>query len=399
MKRINIVGVFPGRPINPEAEKCIMESQVIFSGRRNLELLPETSAQIFNIGPIFQFSDDLANVLANKKIVTVVASGDPLFFGIGKYITEHYDASEIYIVPEVSSLQVALSRIGLDANSIYTISLHGREIKGLAQKIRNKDRVALFTDSNNTPSKVAEYMVNFGLENYTAYVLERLGYNDESVGRYKIKELLGRTFNELNIIILTGDEKIKVSLPDDEIFLRKNNNITKKEIREISLSELELDNGDVMWDIGSGSGTIAIYSSLMNSDGKIFAIEKDKMLCNFIEENMRKFSTDINIINGEAPETLKNLPDPDAVFIGGSSGNIKNIMRYSYSRLKNRGRIVANITTIENFCAIMDYIKKNELYYEVKQANISKLRHISTYTRFSPLDQIYIIKVTKNELI
>ena len=168
---------------------------------------------------------------------------------------------------------------------------------------------------------------------------------------------------------------------------------------ENTAKELELKNGDTLWDIGSGSGSVAIYASLMDVDGKVYAIEKEKVLCGFIEENMIKFSTDINIINGNAPEALESLPDPDAIFIGGSSGNIKKIFEYSYGRIRNGGRIVANIATLENFQALMEHLKENKLHCEVSQANISRLNSISMYTRFVPLDQIYIIKVRKNELI
>ena len=346
-----------------------------------------------------EFSVELANAFKEGKIITVIASGDPIFFGIGKYITEHYDVSEISIIPEVSSLQVALSRIGMDANNIRTISLHGRPIRGLAQKIRNNVKIALFTDSNNTPSNIAEYMKIFGLKDYTIYIFERLGYSDEKIGKYALDEVIGRKFDALNIMVLKKDGNNNTQLPDDNAFLRKNDNITKREIREISISELELKNGDTLWDIGSGSGSVAIYASLMDVDGKVYAIEKEKVLCGFIEENMIKFSTDINIINGNAPEALESLPDPDAIFIGGSSGNIKKIFEYSYGRIRNGGRIVANIATLENFQALMEHLKENKLHCEVSQANISRLNSISMYTRFVPLDQIYIIKVRKNELI
>jgi precorrin-6Y C5,15-methyltransferase (decarboxylating) len=399
MKRINIVGIFPGRPINPEAQKCIRESNIIFSGKRNRELIPETNAQILGIGTMKDFSVELANAFKEGKIITVIASGDPIFFGIGKYITEHYDVSEISIIPEVSSLQVALSRIGMDANNIRTISLHGRPIRGLAQKIRNNVKIALFTDSNNTPSNIAEYMEIFGLKDYTIYIFERLGYSDEKIGKYALDEVIGRKFDGLNIMVLKKNGNNNIQLSDDNAFLRKNDNITKREIREISISELELNNGDTLWDIGSGSGSVAIYASLMDVDGKVYAIEKEKVLCGFIEENMTKFSTDINIINGNAPEALESLPDPDAIFIGGSSGNIKKIFEYSYGRIRRGGRIVANIATLENFQALMEYLKENKLHCEVSQANISRLNSISMYTRFVPLDQIYIIKVRKNELI
>jgi precorrin-6Y C5,15-methyltransferase (decarboxylating) len=397
MKRINIVGVFPGRGIGQEAKKCILESQIIFSGLRNQELLGKISVPVFPIETLKEFSARLLKAYSENKIITIIASGDPFFYGIGKYVSEHYDRDEIYIIPEVSSLQVALSRIKMDANDIYTISLHGRDIKGLAQRIRGKPKIAIFTDCLNTPSRIGEYMINFGLDNYSAYLFENLGYDSENIGYYSMNQLRNVESGKLNLIILEENDHKKSMFPDDHLFSRRNNNITKKEIRELSVSELNLRMMDVFWDIGAGSGSISIYASFIDNEGKIYAIEKDRSLCSYIEENMKKFSCDINIVNKIAPEGLEGLPDPDAVFIGGSSGNLENIVDYSYRRLKPGGRMVINITTLENLRAVMEYIKASYITAEIRQVNISRLIDISKYTRFVPLDQIYIIKVTKNE--
>jgi precorrin-6Y C5,15-methyltransferase (decarboxylating) len=396
LKKINIAGIFPGRPLNPEAEKCIRQSQVVFSGTRNMDMVPETDAKIIKIGDIKKFSTDLENEFKAGRSITVLASGDPMFYGIGKYILNRYNIDDVCIIPEVSSLQVALSRIGMDANDIYTVSLHGRDIKGLAQRIRNKSKIAIFTDCNNTPSSISKYMLDFNLMDYTTYIFEKLGYEDERIGKYTLEEITAKEFNRLNIMVLKKNSENRHIFPDDNLFLRRNENITKKEVRDISIMELELNNGDTMWDIGSGSGSVAIYGTIFDPEGNIYAIEKDKTLCSYIEENMKKFSSDINIINGMAPEILDGLPDPDAVFIGGSSGRLNEIINYSYNKMKDGGRLVANITTIENLNIAMEYIKEHKLKYKVVQANISRLSNISKYTRFSPLDQVYILKVVKN---
>ncbi len=397
MKRINVIGVFPGKPLCHEAVECLNDSDIIFSGHRNREFFEATNKLIVDIGEFKKFRIDMENAYKSGKKITVVATGDPLFYGIGKYISENYPGNEIEIIPEVSSMQVALSRIAMDSSAIYTVSLHGRNIQGLAQKIRNKYKIVIFTDTVNTPSTIADYMIRFGLTSYRAHVFENMGYSNEKSGSYSIEELKGREFDPLNIMILTAESEYKISMPDDSGFTKRNGNITKKEVRDISLSDLDIDKNTILWDIGSGSGSLAIAASFTDTEGEIYAIEKDAELCKNIQSNMEMSGCDIKIINGIAPEILHQLPDPDAIFIGGSSGQIREIMDYSYKRLKIDGRMVINLTTIENFQRAMDYIKSMKLKADISQINISKLTPVSKYTRFVPMDQIYIIRVVKNE--
>jgi precorrin-6Y C5,15-methyltransferase (decarboxylating) len=397
MKRINIVGVFPGRTPEDEAIDCINGSDIIFSGMRNMELVESPGKPVVKIGEFKKFQEDMASAYNAGKVITVIASGDPLFYGIGKYITENYKSCEIRIVPEVSSVQVALSRIPLNSGGLCTVSLHGRPIKGLAQKIRNNNKICIFTDSINTPAAIAAYMIRFGLSFYRAYVFENLGYKNEKISSLPVNELMNKEFEPLNIMILTSENSNKISMPDDDMFARHNGNITKKEIRNISISDLELNDGETLWDVGSGSGSVAIAASFQNQNGNIYAIEKNSELCQNIQSNMEMCATDVNIINGIAPEVLHDLPDPDCVFIGGSSGRIKDIMDYSFRRMRINGRMVINITTVDNLQKALDYIKSGNLKAEIRQVNISKLMSVSKYKRFVPMDQIYIIKVVKNE--
>ena len=397
MKRINIVGVFPGRMPGYEALECINGSDIIFSGVRNMGLFDKSGKTVVKIGEFKKFREDMESAYKTGKVVTVIATGDPLFYGIGKYITENYEPGEIMVIPEVSSIQVALSRIALDSRGLYTVSLHGRPIKGLAQRIRNKRKIGIFTDNMNTPATIARYMIKFGLSSYRAYIFENLGYENEKISSIPIEELVDREFSPLNIMVLISENNTKILVPEDNMFARHNGNITKREIRNISLCDLDINDGDTLWDVGSGSGSVAIAASFLNRTGNIYAIEKKPELCMNIQSNMEMCASDVNIINGTAPEALHDLPDPDCVFIGGSSGKIQDIMDYSFKRLKINGRIVINITTMENLQKAMDYIKSRNLNSETRQVNISRLMPVSKYRRFVPMDQIYIIKVIKNE--
>lgn len=397
MKRINVVGVFPGRIPIQETIECINDSDIIFSGARNMYLFKSSGKTMVKIGEFKKFQEDLTSAYNAGKVITVIATGDPLFYGIGKYITDNYKSNEVNIIPEVSSIQVALSKIALDSTGICTVSLHGRPLKGLAQKVRNKNKVCIFTDNINTPRIIAKYMVRFGLTSYRAHIFENLGYENERISSFSINELVDREFEPLNLIILTSENNYKISIPDDDMFVRYKGNITKQEIRNISLSDLEINDGETLWDVGSGSGSVAIAASFQNWNGDIYAVEKSTELCGNIQTNMEMCATDINIINGMAPDALHDLPDPDCVFIGGSSGKIMDLMDYSYARMRTNGRLVINITTIENLEKAIDYIESRNLKAEIRQINISKLMPVSKYKRFVPMDQIYIIKVVKNE--
>ena len=187
----------------------------------------------------------------------------------------------------------------------------------------------------------------------------------------------------------------------DGVFIlsvNKNNNITKKEVRGIDISEMNIKNGDTVWDIGSGTGSISIETSFIDGNGRIYSIEKDIASYNNIIENMKRFSVDLNVINGEAPDVLQDIgDDPDVVFIGGSSSKIEDIIEYSYRRLKTRGIMVVNTTTVENMIKSYNKMREINMNVDIKQVNISRSRDINNLTRFVPLDQIYILKGVKNE--
>ncbi len=397
MNKINIIGINPGKKFNDNELYCIENSDVIFSGERNIELLNNIKKNKIEIKNMKNFLFKLNEYFKDNKIITVIASGDPLFYGIGKLIINNFDKKFIDILPNISTLQMAMAKIKEDYNNIKIISLHGREIKGLAQKISGYNKIFIFTDKINTPSYIAKYLIDFNLNNFVIYVFENLGYENEKIGVYNLEDIINLNFSDLNVIFLKKYKDNIINF-DDENFIKKNNNITKSEIRSIDISEMNIINGNTIWDIGSGSGSISIEASYIDKNGKIYSIEKEKESYNNIIKNMKKFSTDLNVINGEAPEALYKInDDPDIVFIGGSSNKLEEIIDYSYKRLKNKGIIIVNTTTIENMIISYNKIKKFDINITIKQINISRSAYINNLTRFKPLNQIYIVKGVKNE--
>ncbi|MEM0139741.1 MAG: precorrin-6y C5,15-methyltransferase (decarboxylating) subunit CbiE [Ferroplasma sp.] len=395
MKKINIFGVFPGIEIGKTTAKTLNESDIVFSGERNSELLNIEAKKLVLIKDMKNFMENFQIAYENGKTISIISSGDPLFFGIGRYISLHYPHGDINIEPGVSSVQVALSRINMDYAGLKIISLHGRNIDGTAQRVRNSDKVIIFTDMANTPSKIAEYLLKFNIDNYRAYVFENLGYASEKIHELALVGLIEKSFTKLNLLLLVRTCEKKYSLDDDQ-FERENNNITKKEIREISIGELQIRNGDILWDIGSGSGSISIHAAFYDTEGEIIAIEMNKKRCMLIENNRRKFSSDIKIVNGIAPGILDSLPDPDKIFIGGSHGKLASIIKTAFSRLKEGGIMVINTTTLENLNTALETLKNIDASYRIIHANISVSREISSYTMLFPIDPVYIIKVEKN---
>lgn len=398
MTRIKMIGIGDNGKASllPLYESWIYESELLIGGERQLAFFPDYQGEKLVIKTGLT---KLVNQLANETRNTVIlASGDPLFFGIGSYLASKI---KVEIYPYLSSIQLAFAKMGERWQDAKFISVHGRPIKGLAQKIDGEEKVALLTDAENNPSAIAKYLLHFGMTEYEAFVAEHLGGEQERCRRLTLEEMSDEDFQPLNVVIL----KKTVSRPtwsfgidDDEFFQRKPEKglITKKEIRSLSLAALQLRIDSVLWDIGTCTGSIAIEGARLAKEGAVYAIEKNEHDLLNCYENMKKFRTDITVIHGKAPDGLDQFPDPDAVFIGGTAGNIDAILDSCSSRLKSNGRIVLNAATIENLMQAIDGFKRNGLHAEVTLAQISRSKPILNLTRFEALNPIYIITASKD---
>lgn len=384
--------------LSEEARTWIASSDVLVAGERVMKFFNTYQGhKIIIKGGLKQVVE---KILAASGNVVILASGDPLFYGIGQYLSTKVPL-EIY--PYVSSMQLAFARCQMSWQDAKVISLHGRPIKGLAQKINGERKVALLTDEVNSPNAIANYLFDFGFDEYEAFVAENLEGSNERCRYFTIEEMRHASFSPLNVVILRAKMLPKVWTLgiDDEAFSQRKPDkglITKKEIRVLAIQQMNLKKQSIVWDIGTCTGSIGIEAGRIANEGAIYAIEKNEAdLANCLE-NQRKFRVDMTAIHGKAPERLDEFPNPDAVFLGGTGGNMKELLTICAQRLNEKGRIVLNATTIENLAKAVAIFKELGLHVQIIQAQIARSKPILDMTRFVPLNPIFIITASKEEI-
>lgn len=398
-KSIKLIGIGDdGRQsLLPIYQKWIDESEVLVGGKRHLSFFPDFQGETWPIeGGLSSLVEKLQQESRN---VVVFASGDPLFYGIGGFLANKL---ELEIYPALSSLQLAFARMGESWHDAYFTSVHGRSMTGLAQRIDGKAKIAILTDRTNTPNKLASYLLSFGMTEYKVFVAENLGGEAEQCRWFDLQEMHDETFSPLNVVILkkVGNSPVWPMGIDDEHFIQRKplkGLITKKEVRTLSLSALRLKAQSVVWDIGTCTGSVAIEAGKIAREGSVFAIEKNEVDLANCHENLRKFRVDATVLQAKAPEGLDDFPDPDAVFIGGTSGGMAAILDICCSRLKPNGRIVLNAVTIENLAEAQAAFKQRGFKTDITLVQISRSQPILNLTRFEGLNPVYIIAAEREE--
>ncbi|MES9682004.1 precorrin-6y C5,15-methyltransferase (decarboxylating) subunit CbiE [Gottfriedia acidiceleris] len=381
----------------PMYEKWINESELLIGGKRQLSFFPEFAGEKMAIeGGLNSLVERLQSETRN---VVILASGDPLFYGIGSYLSSKIDLD---IYPYISSIQLAFARMKERWQDAYFTSVHGRSIKGLAQRVDGKKTIAILTDTENSPNKIAQYLLSFGMTEYEAFVGENLGSDQERCRWFALDEMKDEEFSPLNVVILKKKGESPhwpIGIDDSEFLQRKPDKglITKKEIRTLSISALRLKEDSTVWDIGTCTGSVAIEAAKIAREGQVFAIEKNEGDLENCKQNLAKFRVDATLVHGKAPEGLETFSDPDAVFIGGTAGGMEDILDICCSRLKACGRIVLNAVTIENLSEAMLLFKERGYETNMTLAQISRSKPILNLTRFDALNPIYIIEAWRKE--
>lgn len=379
----------------PQYQQWIDESEVLVGGDRLLEFFPYYKGEKIVIkGGLPKLVEQLKQ---ETRQTVILASGDPLFYGIGSYLAKKMSL-EIY--PSMSSVQLAFARMKEAWQDAYVVSLHGRSIKGFAQRIDGRKKVAILTDEVNSPNAIANYLQHFGMYEYEAFVAENLQGENEKTGFYTLEEMAKGVFSALNVVILrqtTEGPSYTFGIEDEEFKQRKPEKglITKKEVRVLSLHKMQLTESSVVWDIGTCTGSMAIEAGKLACEGQVFAIEKNEADLQNCFENQKKFRVDLTAIHGKAPHRLEEFPDPDAIFIGGSGGEMVQLLTTCIERLKPNGRFVMNVATLENLTEAMKTLKDIGCVIDVLQVQIARSKPILHLTRLEPLNPIFIITAWK----
>lgn len=386
-----------------QARELIRDAELLFGSSRLLKLFPDVAAEKFAVNN--QLSQVVERIRANlnRRRVVVLASGDPGFFGIAAYLNREVGTEHFTLIPAVTSVQLAFARLNLNWDDASLLSVHGRGIADIIPEIARSRKLALLTDNVNTPALIAGVMLAAGLDEYQAYLCEDLGLPGEKVTGLPLKKLAAqKTFAELNVLLLVRDADPPGrawGIPDAELEHSgsKGGLITKLEIRAVSLAQMALTEDSVIWDVGAGSGAVSLDAARLARSGRVYAVEREAEACQIIEANRRRHrALNVTVIRGAAPAALVDLPEPDAVFIGGSGGNLKPILETVCRRLKPGGRLVLNLVTLENLTLARQHLAARKFHVNLNQIQVSRGAGIAAMTRFEALSPVYVVRGEKD---
>jgi len=406
-RAITIVGISDDGCVglSSRAVNAVAAAQVLAGGERHLAFFPQfRGIRITLKDGLAQALDRIAEA-ADEHHVCILASGDPMFFGVGALVIKGLGAEHVEVIPHPSSMQWAFARAGLKWDDAAFISVHGRSREGFLTRLRTCAKVGVLTDPENSPARLAALMREFGETEWQAWVCENLAGPDERVRAFSVEQLaVCEDIGPLNVLILVRTDpawRAPTAIPflhEDEFAKRmpKKGLITKREVRLLSLAALRIRPDSVVWDIGAGSGSVSIEAAMLAPLGRVYAIEVDPEGVEICRENLRTHAIDnVRVIAGRAPEALADLEPPDAVFVGGSKGSMDEIVEVALERLRPGGRLVANAITLENSGEVYAAMRKRGIVPEVTLLQISRAEPLARYLRFEALNPIQIFAAEK----
>jgi precorrin-6B C5,15-methyltransferase / cobalt-precorrin-6B C5,C15-methyltransferase len=344
--------------LSAAARGLISGAAVVFGGRRHLALAGSLIRGEARPWPS-PFNGAVDSVLMQRgRQVCVLASGDPFLYGIGAVLAGRIDPAEIVAVPAPSAFSLAAARLGWALQETTQLSLHGRSIDLLRPHLQPGMRVLALTSGSSGPAALAELVRDAGFGRSSVTVLEALGGEDERIRSTTAEAFdLGDVdgLNVVAVVVRAGPAARVIARAAglaDALF-EHDGQITKREIRAVTLSALAPRRGELLWDIGAGSGSVAIEWMLADPSLRAIAIERRSDRAARIRRNARAFGVPgLEVIEGEAPASLQGLSAPDAVFIGG--GAIATLPA-ALPRLRRNGRLVANAVTLQSESTLLSH--------------------------------------------
>jgi precorrin-6Y C5,15-methyltransferase (decarboxylating) len=345
--------------LSAAARTLVETAQTLVGGARHLAMVsPGSAERLVWQSPL---GDTIAAIAARRgSRVTVLASGDPLWYGVGTLLARHFPVEEMTILPQPSAFSLAAARLGWSIAECAVLSLHGRPLDSLRLHLTPQRRALLLSDDGTTPRQVAHLLTELGWGPSRLTVFEHLGGSGEAMLSDEAQNWGGRQTADLNTIALecrAGPVARSLSrvggLPDDAF--EHDGQLTKREVRAITLASLAPLPGERLWDIGAGCGSISIEWLRANEGGAAVAVERQPDRAAMIARNAAALGVpELKIVVGAAPQALAGLDPPDAIFVGGGIGE-PELLPALWHTLRPGARLVANVVSIAGERALLDW--------------------------------------------
>ncbi|MEM8877839.1 MAG: precorrin-6y C5,15-methyltransferase (decarboxylating) subunit CbiE [Pseudomonadota bacterium] len=380
------VGVDGVEGLEPRACEALSAAQMVFGGERHLAMvqtLIRGETRVWS-SPI---AESIAELLSKRGTpVAVLASGDPFYFGIGASIRPHVKPSEMRVFPALSAAALAAARLGWAQQDVTTVSLCGRKLESLRPHLQPGGQLFVLSADSTTPAKVAAELVERGFGPTRMHVLEQLGGQDQ---RHRMVQAAHFDFNDidpLNMMALEVEaDPVAQVIPvvpgrPDDLFEHEGQ-ITKSEVRAVTLSNLSPRPGELLWDVGTGSGSIAIEWLLSASRMRAIGIDQREDRIAAARANAASLGVpNLKLRSGHAPEVLEGLPTPQAIFIGGSGS--REVFEAAWAALAPGGRLVANAVTLETL-ALLTELRK-QWGGRMVRISVERADAVGSYQAFRP---------------
>lgn len=396
-REIALVGIGMGSAdtMTVEAREFCMRADVLIGASRMLE-----SAKLWD-KPRFaaykpQEIRDFVEDHPEYSKVAILLSGDVGFYSGARKLLEVFE-EELTVIPGIASPVYFCDKLHIAWEDVCLASVHGRK-NNLVGLIRRHARVFALVGDRGGISQLCRKLCDYGMNDVRVHIGERLSYPDEKIVSGAPADFAGYETDSLSVVLLENpapDTVVTPGIPDGE-FLRDKVPMTKEEIRQICMCKLRLTEDAIIYDIGGGTGSVSIEAARLAVRGTVYSVEKNKTAAALMRENKRKFAADnLEIIEGLAPESLRDLPVPTHAFLGGTSGNLRDIMELLYE--KNPGlRVVITAITLETVAEAVQYFRDNSRFEEpdIVQIFAAKGRTAGSYHLMMGQNPVYIISST-----
>jgi precorrin-6Y C5,15-methyltransferase (decarboxylating) len=406
-----IIGVGSDGPagLTVRARELLGSAKLVLGSDGALQALPGLKAEQHRIGTDLQAVVRLLESEAGRRRVVIVAEGDPLFYGVARYLCDRLGKDRFEVLPHVSSMQLAFARVKESWEEAVLTNLATHPLSAVLDRIRTAETVGLFTTEREDPPSVARELLDRGLDYFRVYVCENLGGPDERVTQGELAEIRDMEFAPLNVMIL----KRKSGRPDrprpalrfrrfgnpDDVFAQsqpRSGLITQAEVRAVSLARLDVQPGSIVWDIGAGSGSVAIEAAQLAHPGTVYAVEQNAADYHLIVANAQTFGVDNVVpVHGTAPAVFAGLPAPDAVFVGGTGHEVARLLESAYAALREGGRLVVNVATLESLAATHAALKRFGVPVDVLLFHLARGTEQLETLRFEAVNPTFLLAVTK----
>jgi precorrin-6Y C5,15-methyltransferase (decarboxylating) len=339
------------------ANALIDQAVLVVGGQRHLSLIGHARGETWTWRNPFR--NTVSKILERAgEPVCVLASGDPFWFGAGATLAEHIPATEMLVLPAPSTFSLAAARLGWALQKTITLALHVNRPESVLRHLHRGQRILALSLDGSTPKQVAALLARYGFGPSQVQVMEALGGRRERVSSFIASDFPAKPFGALNAIAIEVKAEAEArsipfapGLPDN--YFEHDGQITKREVRAVTLSALGPAPGELLWDIGLGSGSVAIEWLLSHPRARAVGFEKSKERAARAARNAISLGVPhLEIREGAAPETLAGAEAPDAVFIGGGVSE-NGVLEAAWSTLKPGGRIVCNAVTLESEAALL----------------------------------------------